>query len=66
MKEPRDPDTILAAWVDEGPNRLPEPIPVGRSRRHPNVPTEPAPPKWAPWRTPLMTPFARLRLRPWR
>ena len=25
MTTPRDPDAILAAWLDEGPTRLPTP-----------------------------------------
>ena len=58
MNTPRDPDSILAAWLEEGPNRLPEP-----TRRAISFTTRTTQqkrrPQWAPWRTPLMTPFAR-------
>lgn len=56
---PRDPDAILAAWLEEGPNQLPETtrraIAVGlrstrQTRRAPRV----------PWRPNVMYPFARL------
>jgi hypothetical protein len=56
---PRDPDAILAAWLEEGPNQLPDgtrrAIAVGlrstrQTRRAPRV----------PWRPNVMYPFARL------
>jgi hypothetical protein len=56
---PRDPDAILAAWLEEGPNQLPETtrraIAVGlRSTRQ----TRRA--RRVPWRPNVMYPFARL------
>lgn len=54
MTTPRDPDDILAAWLDEGPTRLPDQtrraivvaLPTTSRRRH----------AWSgPWRFPLMT-----------
>ena len=61
MNVQRDPDAILAAWLEEGPNRLPE-----QTRRAIEVNTRTTEQKrrslWAPWRTPLMTPFARVAI----
>ena len=54
MTTPRDPDEILAAWLDEGPTRLPDQtrraivvaLPTTSRRRH----------AWSgPWRFPIMT-----------
>src|SRR6478752_3079374 len=54
MTTPRDPDEILAAWLDEGPVRLPDQtrrsilvaLPTTSRRRH----------AWSgPWRIPIMT-----------
>ena len=57
MSVQRDPDAILAAWLEEGPNRLPE-----QTRRAISFTTRTTQqkrrPTWAPWRTPLMKPFA--------
>ena len=56
---PRDPEAILAAWLEEGPNQLPNAtrraIAVGlrstrQTRRAPRV----------PWRPTVMHPFARI------
>ena len=58
MSAPRDPDTILAAWLEEGPSALPEP-----TRRAIAVATRTSPQsRWAiglPWRPFTMNPFAR-------
>ena len=58
MTIPRDPDAILAAWLDEGPNRLPD-----ATRRAIAVTTRTTDQKrrslWAPWRTVPMPSFAR-------
>jgi hypothetical protein len=59
MTTPRDPDSILAAWLEEGPTVLPEPtrrvIAVNtrtmNQRRHLT---------WMPQRSPTMNPFARI------
>jgi hypothetical protein len=59
MNVQRDPDAILAAWLEEGPSALPEPtrraIAVNtrttNQRRHPI---------WMPQRSPTMNPFARI------
>lgn len=59
MSTPRDPDTILAAWLEEGPNALPEPtkraIAVNtrtmNQRRHLT---------WMPQRSPAMNAFVRI------
>ena len=59
MNVQRDPDAILAAWLEEGPTGLPEPtrraITVNTrtttQRRHPI---------WMPRRRPTMNPFARI------
>ena len=59
MTTPRDPDAILAAWLEEGPNALPEPtkraIAVNtrtmNQRRYL---------KWMPQRSPMMVPLARI------
>jgi hypothetical protein len=59
MSTPRDPDAILAAWLEEGPTALPEPTrraiavatrTTNRSRR----------PFWMPQRRPIMNSYARL------
>jgi hypothetical protein len=59
MNVQRDPDAILAAWLEEGPNALPEPtrraIAVNtrtmNQRRHL---------MWLPQRSPTMNPLARI------
>jgi hypothetical protein len=59
MTTPRDPDSIVAAWLEEGPNALPEPIKRAiavntrtmNQRRHL---------KWVPQRSPTMYPVARI------
>jgi hypothetical protein len=57
MTAPRDPDSILSAWLDEGPTRLPE-----STRRAILVSTRTSHQKrhrmWVPWRT-SMNPIAR-------
>lgn len=59
MSVQRDPDAILAAWLEEGPSVLPEAtrraIAVNtRTNRQTRRPT------WLPWRTPSMTVLARM------
>ena len=59
MTTPRDPDEVLAAWLDEGPTRLPDQtrraiavaIPTTTQRRRGRN---------APWRNPSMKPIARI------
>ena len=57
----RDPDAILAAWLEEGPTVLPEP-----TRRAIAVSTRNAHrtrlPRWLPWRDPNMNGMSRLAL----
>jgi hypothetical protein len=57
----RDPDAILAAWLDEGPVRLPE-----ASRRAIAVTTrtthQSRRPRWLPWRFPTMNGMSRFAL----
>ncbi len=59
MTTPRDPDSIVAAWLDEGPTRLPE-----GTRRAILVSTRTSQQKrhrmWVPWRTSSMNPLARV------
>jgi hypothetical protein len=59
MNVQRDPDAILAAWLEEGPNRLPE-----QTRRSISFTTRTTEQNrrslWAPWRTTLMPTFARV------
>ncbi len=61
MNVMRDPDTILAAWLEEGPNRLPDPtkraIAVTTRTTH-----QTRRPMWSPWRFPPMNGYARLAL----
>ena len=61
MTVQRDPDAILAAWLDEGPDRLPEP-----TRRAIAVTTRTDPSDAArsgvPWRYPTMNGTPRLAL----
>ena len=61
MTIPRDPDAILAAWLEEGPNRLPDAtrraIAVStRTTRQSRLPV------WMPWRAPNMNGMTRLAL----
>jgi hypothetical protein len=59
MNAPRDPDTIVAAWLEEGPTTLPEP-----TRRAIAVATRTTDPSrrpfWIPLRRPMMNTYARL------
>jgi hypothetical protein len=59
MNVQRDPDAVLAAWLEEGPNRLPE-----LTRRAISFTTRTTEQKrrstWVPWRTPLMPTYARI------
>src|SRR3954471_17460353 len=59
MNVTRDPDAILASWLDEGPMRLPE-----ATRRAVAVQTRTTRQSRrslrASWRTHLMNPFARM------
>ncbi len=61
MTTPRDPDAVLAAWLEEGPYRLPE-----ETRRAIAFTTRTTEQKrrssWAPWRTSQMPTFARIAL----
>jgi hypothetical protein len=56
---PRDADSIIAAWLDDGPTNLPEP-----TRRAISVATRTTPrqrrPAWASWRTPSMHASTRM------
>ena len=58
MTVQRDPDAILAAWLEEGPTGLPEP-----SRRaiavNTRTTTQRRRPLWMPWRKPVMNTYAR-------
>jgi len=58
MNVKRDPDAILASWLEDGPNRLPD-----ATRRaiavHIRTTRQSRRPMWAPWRTPSMNPLAR-------
>jgi hypothetical protein len=58
MNVTRDPDAILAAWLDEGPTGLPE-----SSRRAIAVNTRTTTQRrhllWMPWRKPVMNSYAR-------
>ena len=61
MTTPRDPDAILAAWLEEGPNRLPDAtrraIAVStRTTHQARLPT------WLPWRVRRMNGMTRLAL----
>lgn len=61
MTTVRDPDEILAQWLEEGPARLPEPtrraiVVQTRTTRQTRRPV------WVPGRTPPMNPFARVAL----
>lgn len=59
MNVKRDPDAILASWLEDGPMRLPD-----ATRRaiavHTRTTQQSRRPIWVPWRTPLMNPFARM------
>src|SRR5262245_6683625 len=59
MTTPRDPDAILATWLEEGPTRLPD-----ATRRAIAVSTATAHqarrPIWSPWRYPNVNTYARL------
>ena len=51
MTTPRDPDAILAAWLEEGPDRLPDRR-GGRSPSTTRTTTQSRRPMWVPWRFP--------------
>ena len=59
MNVQRDPDAILAAWLEEGPTGLPEPTrrAIAVSTRTTNQRRHPI---WVPQRRPSMNPFARV------
>jgi hypothetical protein len=61
MSTPRDPDAILAAWLDEGPHELPEPtrraIAVATRSSHQTRHAA-----GLPWRSLPMNPFARIAI----
>ena len=61
MNVKRDPDAILAAWLEDGPNRLPDAtkraIAVTTRSTH-----QTRRPMWVPWRFPTMNGYARLAL----
>jgi hypothetical protein len=60
MTAPRDPDSILAAWLEEGPTRLPDgthrAILVATRTSRPQRPR-----RWAPWRISMFS-FTRVAL----
>jgi len=58
MSTPRDPDTILAAWLEEGPTALPEPTRrvIAVATRTTNQRRRPI---WMPQRRPSMNTYAR-------
>ena len=64
MTAQRDPDAILAAWLEEGPTGSPtttrRAIAVGHSN-HPQARR----PMWVPWRVPTMNGTSRLALARW-
>lgn len=59
MNVQRDPDAIIADWLEEGPTCLPA---VTRRALAVNTRTsqQGRHPIWVPWRTPSMNPFARM------
>lgn len=61
MTTPREPDSIISAWLEEGPNELPE-----STRRAIAVATRTTTqrgrPIWMPWRTHVMNPFSKVAL----
>jgi hypothetical protein len=59
MNVKRDADAILAAWLEDGPNRLPEATrrSIGVAARSTDQRRRPV---WAPWRLPHMNSYARL------
>ncbi len=61
MNAPRDPDAIVASWLEEGPNEVPE-----STRRAIAVATRTTTqhrrPVWTSWRTQLMNPFSKVAL----
>ena len=57
----RDPDAILAAWLEEGPNALPEPTRRAIAVTTRNVHRSRLP-TWLPWRDPNMNGMSRLAL----
>jgi hypothetical protein len=61
MNVERDPDAILAAWLEEGPSALPEPTrrAIAVNARTTN---QRRPPIWMPLRRPFMNPIARFAI----
>lgn len=61
MTTPRNPEPIVAAWLEEGPNELPESTrrAIAVSTR---TTTQRGRPMWTPWRTTLMNPFPKVAL----
>lgn len=61
MTSPRDPDSVLDAWLDEGPTRLPE-----GTRRTINAFAQTSHqarrPIWSPWRASPMLQFSRVAI----
>jgi hypothetical protein len=59
MTTPREPDSIVAAWLEEGPTELPE---ATRRAIAVNIRTTHQTRRlnWVPWRNPSMNPLARL------
>ena len=61
MTTPREPDTMISAWLEEGPTELPE-----ATRRAITVATRTTTqhrrPVWASWRNQLMNPFSKVAL----
>jgi hypothetical protein len=61
MNIKRDPDAILAAWLDEGPHRLPEPTRRAIAVSTRNI-RQSRLPDWLPWRAPNMNGMTRTAL----
>ena len=61
MTTPRDPETVVAAWLDEGPTELPEPNRRAITTAIHSI-TQRRRGFGSPWRDPFMTGYTRLAL----